>query len=171
MEEVFSEFKKGLAKVVRPEDVDTHYDLGIAYKEMGLLDDAISEFKVAREGCLGKRKELDCLTMVGMLQLMRGDSQAAVDAYREALGSEHAGGDTQVALLFELGTCFDAMGQQGKALHYFQRVAQLDGAFREVSTHVQRLEAVATPEPDAPLPGGVPMPGTTGARSRKVGYL
>ena len=40
VEEVFTEFKKGLEKVVKPEDVDTHYDLGIAYKEMGLLDDA-----------------------------------------------------------------------------------------------------------------------------------
>ena len=68
VDEVFSEFKKGLEKVVKPEDVDTHYDLGIAYKEMGLIDDAIGEFDVARQGCVGKKNELDCLTMIGMLQ-------------------------------------------------------------------------------------------------------
>src|SRR5262249_40074605 len=64
VDEVFAEFKKGLEKVVRPEDVDTHYDLGIAYREMGLLDDAIGEFTVAREGCAGEKKEIDCLTMI-----------------------------------------------------------------------------------------------------------
>src|SRR6476619_1455066 len=52
---VFSEFKKGLEKVVKPEDADTHYDLGIAYKEMGLLDDAIGEMVVAQKGCVGKK--------------------------------------------------------------------------------------------------------------------
>src|SRR5690606_34227328 len=90
VEEVFSAFKKGLEQVVRPEDVDTHYDLGIAYKEMGLLDDAISEFNVARNGCRGQKKELDCLTMVGMLELMRGNPPAAVEAYREALQTPFA---------------------------------------------------------------------------------
>ena len=53
VEEVFSEFKKGLERVVQPTDVDTHYDLGIAYKEMGLLDDAVQVFEVARLGCPG----------------------------------------------------------------------------------------------------------------------
>ena len=58
---------------MKPEDVETHYDLGIAYKEMGLIDDAIGEFEVARQGCVGKKKEVDCLTMMAMLQGMKGD--------------------------------------------------------------------------------------------------
>ena len=48
-DDVFSEFKKGVEKVVAKEDSSTHFDLGIAYKEMGLVDDAISEFTIAAQ--------------------------------------------------------------------------------------------------------------------------
>ena len=47
VEQVFAQFKKGVEEQVDEADSDTHFDLGIAYKEMGLLDDAISEFQVA----------------------------------------------------------------------------------------------------------------------------
>ena len=50
VEDVFSQFKRGVAETVKAEDSETHYDLGIAYKEMGLLDDALHEFEVAMSG-------------------------------------------------------------------------------------------------------------------------
>jgi pilus assembly protein FimV len=93
VEEVFAEFKKGLEKVVKPEDVDTHYDLGIAFKEMGLTDDALEKFSVARQGCVGTKRELDCITMIGMLHGGRGDHAAAVKVFKEGLASEHATGE------------------------------------------------------------------------------
>jgi hypothetical protein len=89
VEEVFSEFKKGLERVVQRSDVDTHYDLGIAYKEMGLLDDGLRMLEVARQGCQGLPKEVDCLTMVALLQGMKADWPRAVAAYRDALASPH----------------------------------------------------------------------------------
>ncbi|HYA31484.1 MAG TPA: tetratricopeptide repeat protein, partial [Thermodesulfovibrionales bacterium] len=46
--DIFEEFKKGLEKELEAEDSETHYNLGIAYKEMGLIDDAIKEFQTAR---------------------------------------------------------------------------------------------------------------------------
>ncbi|MFZ5468531.1 MAG: tetratricopeptide repeat protein [Myxococcota bacterium] len=193
VEEVFSEFKKGLQKVVKPEDVDTHYDLGIAYKEMGLVDDAIGEFEVARQGCVGKKKEVDCLTMVGLLQMMRGDAGAAVAAFRQALGTEHATGETEKALRFELGLSHEAAGSAGKALYQFQKVEQLDPSYREVKSHVTRLGASTQPEPDEEehangtngvrgKPGGgqggptgaankAAPPAAAGPKTRKVGYL
>ncbi len=185
VEEVFSEFKKGLEKVVKPEDVDTHYDLGIAYKEMGLLDDAIGEFTVARQGCMKKKKEVDCLTMIAMLQSMKGEHGAAVDTLKQALLSEHAVGEVLKALEFELGTAWEANGSAGKALFHFQKVAKLDPKFRDASAVVVRLAAVTKPEDD-PLPkvtsngvhgraGNKPeagaVPDSAGQKSRKVGYV
>ncbi|WNG60453.1 tetratricopeptide repeat protein [Archangium gephyra] len=181
VEEVFAEFKKGLAKVVKPEDVDTHYDLGIAYREMGLIDDALNEFAVAREGCVGKKREVDCLTMIGLLQAQRGDAGAAVGTFKQALASEHATGEVAKAIGFELGLAYEAINEQGKALYHYQRVAALDPNFREASGHVQRLAAITSPVPDplppsggkapnAPPPGA--MPAAAGAaRPRKVGYV
>ncbi|ATB42546.1 hypothetical protein CYFUS_008025 [Cystobacter fuscus] len=184
VEEVFAEFKKGLAKVVKPEDVDTHYDLGIAYREMGLIDDALHEFAVAREGCLGKKRELDCLTMTGMLQLQKGDARAAVGTFKQALASEHAVGEVPKALGFELAMAYDAVGESGKALYHFQRVAGLDAKFRDVAAHVERLSATTSPVAD-PLPTATSRPGgaagtgsrppvaapPTAAKPRKVGYV
>jgi tetratricopeptide (TPR) repeat protein len=170
VEEVFSEFKKGLAKVVKPEDVDTHYDLGIAYKEMGLLDDALHEFEVARQGCAGTKRELDCITMMGMLQLLRGDAGAAVDAFREGMSSPHATGEAAKALGFELAAAYEAQGEHGKALFHYQRVAAVDPKYRDVSSQVNRLAASVEPEDDAAvLPP--PMPAAGASKARKVGYL
>ena len=179
VEEVFSEFKKGLQKVVKPEDVETHYDLGIAYKEMGLLDDAIHEFTVALEGCRGKRKEIDCLTMMALLQGAKGDLTEAVASWRRALLSSHLAPDTEKALGYELGVALEATGAQGKALYHFQRVAQVDAAYRDVSAQMARLSAVTKPEEDKPPAGRTsvsenapPAPANAAAtKARKVGYL
>ena len=167
-DEVFSEFKKGLQKVVKPEDVDTHYDLGIAYKEMGLVDDAIGEFTIARQGCAGSRKEIDCLNMLAMLQSMRGDFAAAVAALQEALGTEHASGETELALRFELAVAYESSGEQGKALGQFLRVQQVNPGYRDASARVEQLSQVASPEEDPPPEA---KPRARGGGARKVGYV
>jgi pilus assembly protein FimV len=177
VEEVFAEFKKGLEKVVKPEDVETHYDLGIAYKEMGLADDAISEFTIARKGCIGKKKEVDCLTMVGLLQILKGDYPMAIEAFQQALASEHSVGDVEKATRYELGAAFEGAGNAGRALAQFQRVQAIDPHFRDVAAYVARLSAIAVPEEDPPPSGGpAPRKGGPGgsgggAPSRKVGYV
>lgn len=176
VEEVFAEFKKGLEKVVKPEDVDTHYDLGVAYKEMGLIDDAVSEFSIARKGCVGKRKEIDCLSMIGLLQSMKGDYGQAVEAFGQALQTEHATGDTEKALRYDLAAAWEGAGEAGKALGQYLRVQGLDGTFRDVAAHVERLSAIATPEDDGPPPpqppsGGGRPPSGGGRPARKVGYV
>jgi pilus assembly protein FimV len=191
VDEVFSEFKKGLEKVVKPEDVETHYDLGIAYKEMGLLDDAVGEFQVAQKGCLGKKKEVDCLTMMGSVQIMKGEHDAAVSSFKQALTSEHSTGEVQKALLYELGAAYEGMGKLGKALFHFNKVTKVDPKYRDIVEVVARLSAKAKPEDDplppksAAKPNGVPpkppagaaapaaKPGAEGAagKTRKVGYL
>ncbi|GMT97132.1 hypothetical protein KH5H1_12510 [Corallococcus caeni] len=177
VDEVFAEFKKGLAKVVKPEDVDTHYDLGIAYKEMGLLDDAVHEFEVARQGCMGTPRELDCLTMIGMLHTLRGKPEESVQVFKEGLSNVLATGEVAKALGFELASAYDALNEQGKALFHFQRVAAMDAKYRDVGSQVTRLSALTAPEED-PLPRAGKGPATpapvqaAGApKARKVGYV
>ena len=178
VEEVFSEFKKGLEKVVQRGDVDTHYDLGIAYKEMGLLDDGLRMLEVAYQGCQGLPKEVDCLTMVALLQGMKADWPRAVAAYRDALASPHAVG-REVSLRYELGVAYESAGSPGKALHQYLTVQRDEPSHRDVATRVGRLSATVRPEEDSsPIRGnGVAPPTTPGnpapppAKTRKVGYL
>jgi pilus assembly protein FimV len=149
VDDVFAEFKRGLEKVVRPEDVDTHYDLGIAYREMGLMEDAIGEFIIARQGCVGKKKEIDCLTMIALLQKGKGDVAGAIESYKRALMSEHAVGEVEKALEFELGAAWEDLGNAGKALYHYARVAKLDAQYRDVATIVSSLSLSTAPEMDA----------------------
>jgi tetratricopeptide (TPR) repeat protein len=127
---------------------------------------------------VGKKREVDCLTMIGLLQAQKGDAGAAVGTFKQALASEHATGEVAKAIGFELGLAYEAINEQGKALYHYQRVAALDPNFREVSGYVQRLAATTSPVPD-PLPPKAPnapppgaMPAAAGAaRPRKVGYV
>jgi pilus assembly protein FimV len=187
VEEVFSEFKKGLEKVVHRGDVDTHYDLGIAYKEMGLLDDAVEVFEVARSGSQGLPKEMDCLTMIAMLRGMKGEWDLAVGAYRDALANPHAA-DREMSLRFELGQAYEAAGSPGKALGQYLTVERAEPDHRDVAARVTRLAATVGPEEDtsslrsngptraSPTRGTAPPPAPEPAspppaKTRKVGYL
>ncbi len=152
VDEVFAEFKKGLEKVVKPEDVDTHYDLGIAYKEMGLIDDAIGEFTVARKGCLGKRKEIDCLTMIGLLQLdegrlRRGDRRLSSRGWPAS--TPRARPRRRCATSW--ACAYEAAGRTGKALGQFLKVQALDGELpRRGAAWSSGCRRSTTPEDDAP---------------------
>jgi tetratricopeptide (TPR) repeat protein len=138
VEDVFNQFKKGVAETVKPEDTETHYDLGIAYKEMGLLDDAIHEFELALSGH-SKKKEVDCLSMIGLCHGLKGDHRAALDAFRRALRSGALTAEAAKALHYELAGAHEALEQPEQALWYLQKIAKVDPGYRDAGGAVARL--------------------------------
>jgi tetratricopeptide (TPR) repeat protein len=118
------------------EDAQSHFDLGIAYKEMGLLDDAIAEFgKAARD----PSRLLDCLTLKGQCQAERGEIDKAEATFKEVLGLSSLTDDLRVALRYELGLLYEASGRPLEALECFQIVADQDLFFREVTDKLKTL--------------------------------
>ncbi len=187
-EDVFEEFKKGVQRAVRPEDSQTHFDLGIAYKEMSLLRDAIGEFETALAGCRGQAREVDCLNMIGIIRIDLGEIREAAESFREALACPQITPDVQKAIHFELASTYEKLERPGEALHFYARVAKVDGAFRDVKKHVARLEAEGVEEKveEAPRKGGNGSaahghgaedngpgkpPGAAPGKSRKIGYV
>ena len=81
LSEVFQEFRAELGELgEEDEDLETHYNLGIAYREMGLLDEAIGEFqKVAKAVQKGKpfRYTMNCSTMLGLCFMDKGEPKIA----------------------------------------------------------------------------------------------
>jgi tetratricopeptide (TPR) repeat protein len=179
---VFNQFKKGVEQTVKPEDSATHYDLGIAYKEMGLLDDAVHEFETALQGN-DKKKEVDCLSMIGLCQAAKGDGRAAIAAFRRALASDHLTRDAAKAIHYELAGAYEGIDDREVALHYFQRVLKADSAFRDAAKRVQALGGgPGRPPPDEPrarpagatprtVPPGRPPAPPSGAAKKNIGYL
>ena len=149
-DEVLGEFRAKLQQLVRPEDVQTHYDLGIAYKEMGLLEEAIAEFDVAlRHG--GGTRAADSLTMLGMCEMERGNADTAVAHFEQGLELLDLTPPARHALQFELGGVYEARGLDAEAFEWYQAIHSEDPSFRDVAERVQRLggSVRATPRPMA----------------------
>ncbi len=136
IEEVFRAFKRGIQEQLGDGDAEAHYDLAIAYKEMGLLEDAVREAEiVVRAGIRGV--EARALAAQCKIELGR-PMDAAHDIY-QAL--ERAGdmGASVIALRYELGEALLAAGKRAEALEAFQKVASLDPGFREVAERIGHL--------------------------------
>jgi tetratricopeptide (TPR) repeat protein len=145
VEEVFAKFKEGVAKQLDESDGQAHYDLGVAYKEMGLVDDAISEFKIAAKD---NKRECVCWSMVGMIQMERGDINAAIDAFLKGLAAKVRTPEQETVLCFEIGAAFEAKRVPKEALTYYQRVVRRDPKYRDVQDRIRRLQKS---EPKAPV--------------------
>ncbi|MCS6798517.1 MAG: tetratricopeptide repeat protein [Myxococcota bacterium] len=145
---VFEQFKKGVAEQVGVEDSDTHFDLGIAYKEMGLLDDAIAEFDLARRS---PHRECMAYTMMGICYVEKGMLAEAIGHFKKGLYAEHKTEREELGLYFELGAAYEAMQDVKEALYYFQKVHKRDPTFRDVGARIQALASpVPAPAPAAP---------------------
>lgn len=137
-QDVFDEFKKGVAEVVEEGDFQTHYDLGIAYKEMGLYDDAIREFEHA---AASDDKAIGALTMMGLCALAAGDSAQALSHFLRGINSDHVTPEESLALRFEIGLAYESMGRLREAVKFFEKVDSIDPEFRGVADRLTRVRS------------------------------
>jgi pilus assembly protein FimV len=135
VEDVFEEFKRGEAPGGE-EDSDTHYDLGIAYREMGLLDDAINEFKVAMRS---RDKEVLCHMMIGLCFVEKEMLSEAISQFKTGLYVEGITERETIALYFELGQAYEHLEDLREALYYYEKVAKRDARFREVGKRIEKI--------------------------------
>jgi tetratricopeptide (TPR) repeat protein len=120
VEEVFAKFKAGVKAQISETDSATHYDLGLAYREMDLLTDAIDEFRLAARD---PKRECVCQSMVGMICRAQGDVNGAVEAFVKGLHAEHKTPEQELSLYYELGDAYESKGNGSEALYYFRKVA------------------------------------------------
>jgi tetratricopeptide (TPR) repeat protein len=148
---VFREFKKGVSKQLGEGDHEAHYDLGIAYKEMGLVSDAVAEFRTASHA---PARRVDALHMLGVCLVDAGRAAEAVPEFEAALTAPGMSPDQTLAVRFELGRAFEAMGEIARARETWQAVAAVDPGFCEVEERLAALgqeKADAEPEADGEL--------------------
>jgi tetratricopeptide (TPR) repeat protein len=138
VDEVFAAFKEHVRSEVEGEDFRTHYDLGIAYKEMGLLDDAISEFELAarapeiyREAC----------SMLGLTHQARGDPAEAIRWYRAALAAPAEADAPLSGLRYDLAEILLANGDPRGAYELYSQVLAVEPTYRDVRDRVADLKS------------------------------
>jgi tetratricopeptide (TPR) repeat protein len=126
-----------LEKPVDEGDSDTHYDLGLAYKEMGLFDEAVKAFeKVLRS----PGREVQCRVMLGMCQREQGNPNEAIHQFKQGLHANPSDRE-RLSLYYEIGMTYEAMGDEGEALYYLEAVLKRDPNFADTATRAQQLRS------------------------------
>jgi len=136
-EEVFKEFKKGVEKKVAEEDYDTHYNLGIAYKEMELIDEAIGEFQIAARSPMFFA---DSCAMLGKCFQIKGMYDLAEKWYRKGLDSRGFSEDVYNGLKYDLAELLEETDRKKEALELYKEVYASNANYREVKDKISSLK-------------------------------
>jgi hypothetical protein len=143
LREVFEEFRAELGEMgAEEEDLETHYNLGIAYREMGLLEEAIGEFqKVAKASDKGRafRYAMQCCTLLGLAFMEKGQASIAVIWYERALQTPGLDQESILALRYDLGIAQEVAGDQAAALKSFSQVYGMNIDYRDVAERIALL--------------------------------
>jgi pilus assembly protein FimV len=147
LKEVFEEFRAELGEMgAEDEDLETHYNLGIAFREMGLLEEAIGEFqKVAKANDRGKafRYAMQCCTLLGLAFMEKGQPSIAAIWYERALLTPGIDGESKLALRYDLGVAQESAGELDAALKSFSQVYAVNIDYRDVAERIGSLHKPA----------------------------
>ena len=147
LREVFEEFRAELGEMgAEDEDLETHYNLGIAFREMGLLEEAIGEFqKVAKANDRGKafRYAMQCCTLLGLAFMEKGQPSIAAIWYERALQTPGIDSESKLALRYDLGVAQESAGDLDTALKSFSQVYAVNIDYRDVAERISALQKPA----------------------------
>ncbi len=146
LKEVFNDFRQQLGEMgaeEEVEDLETHYNLGIAYREMGLLEEAIGEFqKVGKAVQSGHafRYAMQCFTLLGLSFIDKGQPGVAAMWYERALQTPGLDQESVLALRYDLGVAQEMAGSIPAALDSFTQVYAMNIDYRDVGERIAELQ-------------------------------
>jgi tetratricopeptide (TPR) repeat protein len=138
LEEIFREFKRGVEQQLSPEDYETHYNLGIAYKEMGLLDEAIGEFQIAAKDAA---RAVECCSMLGLCFVEKGMPQLAIQWFQKGLESPSIKPEERLGLRYDLASLHEQNGDAERAYQLYLDIYGENTNYRDVVDRVKSLES------------------------------
>ncbi len=146
LSEMFGELRQELEEDVAnaDDDPETHYNLGVAFREMGLLDEAIAELqKVCTAIDRGKpfTQLVQTYTWLAQCFLDKGVPDAAIRWYEKALSIPGLDDEARVAINYELGSACESANDKPAALRYFTSVYGSNIDYRDVAERIQALKS------------------------------
>jgi tetratricopeptide (TPR) repeat protein len=136
--EILEQFKRGIDENLESDDYQSHYDLGVAFKEMGLLDEAIGEFQKALRATEGRLRTSEAL---GMAFFEKGQYAVCESVLRRAVDGIDGSDEAKIGLLYWLGRAAEAQGKKADAVASYERAMAVDIRFLDLSQRMQRLTA------------------------------
>jgi tetratricopeptide (TPR) repeat protein len=135
-QEMLARFRQGIDENIEETDFQSHYDLGVAFKEMGLLDEAIAEFQKALRAPEGKLRTSEAL---GVCFHEKGAYGVAESIMRRALDLPSTGDQERLGILYWLGRALEDQGKGTEARELYGRVFAIDIRFMDVGARVKAL--------------------------------
>jgi tetratricopeptide (TPR) repeat protein len=172
VEDLLKEFQKGVREHLDEKDFETHYNLGIAYKEMQLYDEAIEAFRLAGKD---PGRTLACASLIGLCYLAKGEVEAAIREFRAGLDVRGHAREAYHALRYDLGAAHETHGDLERALEVFESLMAEDERFRDIRSRVKGLrervqQQRAAAVPAAPVEAQVP-PQPAKGKKKKISFI
>jgi tetratricopeptide (TPR) repeat protein len=144
LQKMLDELKEDSSGISELQDFETHYNLGLAYKDMDLHDDAIGQFQMAyrlanKEGV--NEHHVQCCHMLGFCFKNKSMPKVAVMWFQRGLKIPNSTEDEYQALRYEIGNCYEEMGELDKAIDVFTEVYGVDVNYRKVGDKIRELQA------------------------------
>jgi tetratricopeptide (TPR) repeat protein len=136
--EILEQFKRGIDEALDTDDYQSHYDLGVAFKEMGLVDEAIAEFQKALRASEGRLRTSEAL---GMAFFEKGQYAVCESVLRRAVEGLEGSDEAKIGLLYWLGRASEALGKKADAVASYERAMAVDIRFLDLSERMHRLTA------------------------------
>ena len=138
--EMLEKFKAGVARSVDDTDFDSHYDLGIAFREMGLIDEAINAFQKATRGSGFRVRASEAL---GECFLEKGQPGVAATILDRVVAEKNLDDDALVGVFYLLGRTAEELDNPDEAANYYQRVIAVNMSFRDAARRLALLSKAA----------------------------
>jgi tetratricopeptide (TPR) repeat protein len=134
--DMLARFKQGIDENIDETDFQSHYDLGVAFKEMGLLDEAIAELQKALRAPDGKLRTSE---MLGVCFFDKGAFGVAESILRRGLDLPASGDQERLGVLYWLGRALEQQGKKADARDLYGRVFAVDIRFLDAERRVKAL--------------------------------
>lgn len=135
---IFNEFKKGLETEIEEKDHETHYNLGLAYKELGFIDDAIKEFQVS---CNDPKTFIPSSSMLSICYKEKGLYPLAIEVLNSTLEKMEDRDESYWAMKYDLAEAYEKNGNLKEAFHAYTEVYGWNAKFRSVSGKINQIKA------------------------------
>ncbi|MCD6527350.1 MAG: tetratricopeptide repeat protein [Desulfuromonas sp.] len=143
--ENLADSQRGIQTVIGDEDTESAYNLGVAYKEMGLYDDAIVEFNKAMQS---PARKIDGLSLKAACFIEQQQFDSAEEVLTLGLSDSALSIEDRVILYYETGLLYEAWHRYADALSSYQVVADNDASFRNVSAKIVELKELVDGDSD-----------------------
>jgi tetratricopeptide (TPR) repeat protein len=136
LSELLNAFQAGVREQVEADDASSHYDLGMTYRQMSLLDEAVAEFRLAARD---PNFSIKCTDMLGRCLLERGDFGAAIAEFERGLALPGLSAESALSFRYSLGLVLEASGRSIEALEQFESVFATQPNYPDVAAKIREL--------------------------------